>query len=207
MKKLITIVLLAALAVPVAAQELAYTEEETQPLSLPQPKEQKWTVRASGGYYPTIPTVALPFIAIAVGLANNNNETEKTDITFPPFTQLEALYSFNPKWSVGMGFGYSGFEMITKDKTTGDVKKRDFFTLIPVTFIGRCNYLNRPAVKLYGSIEAGAFFAVDTDEFSVVPDVQINPIGVEFGRKLFGIFELGIGLNYVPVRVGIGYRF
>ena len=197
MKKLITIVLLAALALPVFAQEL-FPEK---------PVEQKWTVRASAGYYPTVPTVALPFIAIAIGLANNNNETEKTDITFPPFCQVEALYSFNPRWSVGLGVGYSGFEMVTKEIATGNVTKHDYFTLMPITAIGRCNYLNRPAVKLYGSLEAGVFLPIGTDDFQVVPNVQLNPIGVEFGRRLFGLVELGIGLNYVPVRIGMGYRF
>lgn len=193
MKKLITIVLLAALALPVFAQSEA--------------KEQKWTVRASAAYYPTVPTVALPFIAIAVGLANNNNETEKTDITFPPFCQIEALYSFNPRWSVGLGVGYSGFEMVTKEIATGNVTKHDYFTLMPITAIGRCNYLNRPAVKLYGSLEAGVFLPIGTGDFQVVPNIQLNPIGVEFGRRLFGLVELGIGLNYVPVRIGVGYRF
>lgn len=197
MKKLITIVLLAALALPVFAQEL-FPEK---------PVEHKWTVRASAAYYPTVPTVALPFIAIAVGLANNNNETEKTDITFPPFCQIEALYSFNPRWSVGLGVGYSGFEMVTKEIATGNVTKHDYFTLMPITAIGRCNYLNRPAVKLYGSLEAGVFLPIGTGDFQVVPNVQLNPIGVEFGRRLFGLVELGIGLNYVPVRIGMGYRF
>lgn len=113
-------------AVPVAAQEL-FTEE----LAQPQPKEQKWTIRGSAGYYPTVPTVALPFIALSIGLANNNNETEKTDITFPPFCQVEALYSFNPRWSAGLAVGYSGFEMIKKDKATGEIKGRSYFTLLP----------------------------------------------------------------------------
>ena len=192
MKKLITIVLLAALALPAAAQDFV--------------QEQKWTVRASAAYYPTVPTVALPFIAIGIGLANQNNETEKTDITFPPFCQIEALYSFNPRWSVGLGVGYSGFEMVTKEIATGNVTKRDYFTLMPITAIGRCNYLNRPAVKLYGSLELGAFFTIGGD-FEVVPDVQLNPFGVEFGKRFFGLVELGVGLNYVPLRVGLGYRF
>lgn len=196
MKKLITIVLLAALALPVFAQEL----------SPEKPVEQKWTVRASAAYYPTVPTVALPFIAIGLGLANQNNETEKTDITFPPFCQIEALYSFNPRWSVGLGVGYSGFEMVTKEIATGNVTKRDYFTLMPITAIGRCNYLNRPAVKLYGSLELGAFFTIGGD-FEVVPDVQLNPFGVEFGKRFFGLVELGVGLNYFGVNAGVGYRF
>lgn len=195
MKKLIVTILLAALALPAFAQGIQENHE------------QKWTVRGSAGYYPTIPTVALPFIAIAVGLANNNNETDKTDITFPPFAQVEVLYSFNPKWSAGLGIGYSGFEMITKEIATGNVKSRSYFTLLPITAIGRFNYLNRPAVKLYGSLEAGVFLPIGSDDFQVIPNLQLNPIGIEFGRRFFGMVELGIGMNYVPVRVGLGYRF
>ena len=97
--------------------------------------------------------------------------------------------------------------MITKEIATGNVKSRSYFTLLPVTAIGRCNYLNRPAVKLYGSLEAGVFLPIGSDEFQVIPNFQLNPIGVEFGRKFFGMVELGIGMNYVPLRVGLGYRF
>ena len=49
-------------------------------------------------------------------------------------------------------------------------------------------------------------FAVGGD-FSVVPDIQLNPIGVEFGRRFFGMAEMGVGVNYFGGRLGIGYRF
>lgn len=36
---------------------------------------------------------------------------------------------------------------------------------------------------------------------------QYTPIGITFGRSLYGLVELGYGLRYFPLRVGIGYRF
>ena len=36
---------------------------------------------------------------------------------------------------------------------------------------------------------------------------QYTPIGITFGRSLFGLAELGYGIRYYPVRLGIGYRF
>ena len=39
--------------------------------------------------------------------------------------------------------------------------------------------------------------------------IQVNPVGVTFGRSVFGFAELGLGPRQVipPLRVGIGYRF
>ena len=61
-------------------------------------------------------------------------------------------------------------------------------------------------MKLYGSLEAGVVISPDSDS-QLIPDVQLNPIGVEFGKRFFGSVELGIGMNYTGVRGGIGYRF
>ena len=210
MKKLITIVLLAALAVPVAAQELVFTDEQTQPqeLTLPQPKEQKWTVRGSVGFFPTVPVMidifGGMFVGIAVGLNKDANET--LDFDLPPYFALEGMYSFNESWSVGLGTGYLGTTFKVVDKDTREVKSSSVISIFPLTAIGRYNYLNRPAVKLYGSLELGGMFMFQ-DELQVVPDVQLNPIGVEFGRRFFGMVELGIGMNYTGLKGGIGYRF
>ena len=208
MKKLITIVLLAALAVPAIAQELAFTEEQAQPQQLPQPKEQKWTVRASAGYLPTVPILidifGGMFVGIAIGLNEEANET--LDFDTPPHFAVEGMYSFNESWSVGLGAGYLGTVFKVVDKDTRAVKSSSTINIFPLTAIGRYNYLNRPAVKLYGSLELGGMFMFQ-DDFQVVPDVQLNPIGVEFGRRFFGMVELGVGMNYTGIRGGLGYRF
>lgn len=190
MKKLICFIALIVLTVPAISQEQA---------------EQKWTVRASAAYYPSVPFVLLPFVAIGVGLSADQDAGESSKIDFPPYVSLEGSYSFNERWSVGLNAGYCGFvaKVLNADKT---VKSSSAITLVPVTAVGRCNYLSRPKVKLYGSLEAGVILNFEED-FQVIPNLQLNPIGVEFGRSFFGLVEAGIGMNYTGVRVGAGYRF
>lgn len=198
MKKLITISLLLALAVPVFAQDYDFEPEE------------RWTVKANAAYLPTVPILidlfGGIFAGIAIGLNKDSNET--LDFTTPPYISVEGLYSFNPDWSVGVSVGYCGTVFKTVDKDTREVHNRSTITLIPINVEGRLNYMNRPKCKLYGSLEAGIFLNLGNGSGSpVVPDVQINPIGVEFGRRFFGSVELGIGMNYTGVRGGVGYRF
>ena len=198
MKKLITLVLLLALAVPVLAQDYDFEPEE------------KWTVKANAAYLPTVPILidlfGGIFAGIAIGLNKDSNET--LDFTTPPYISVEGLYSFNEDWSAGLSVGYCGTVFKTVDKDTREVHNRSTITLIPINVEGRLNYMNRPKCKLYGSLEAGIFLNLGNGDGSpVVPDVQLNPIGVEFGRRFFGCVELGIGMNYTGVRGGIGYRF
>lgn len=194
MKKLITSILLLALAMPVFAQD---------------PVEEKWTVRTSAGYLPSVPVVVSLFGAIAVGIAvsanEENNETLKIDI--PPFLSFDVLYSFNSRWSAGISTGYTGCVFNIVDKDSGAVHSRQRNIFIPLDAVGRCNYLSRPSVKLYGSIEAGMLLVAGSSDLSVSFDAQINPIGVEFGRRFFGMVEAGVGMNYFGGRIGVGYRF
>jgi len=191
MKKLITIILLAVLAIPGFAQK--------QP-------EQKWTVKANAGYFPSVPTLVLPFVAVAMGLATANNENEKIDTSLPPYVAVEAQYAFNTRWSIGLEAGYSGSRYVIVYKDTGEVKSSTDLLFFPVMVEGRYNYLCRPIVKLYGSFEGGVILNIQ-DKVEVVPSGQINPLGVEVGQRFFGMAELGIGMTYFGLRAGIGYRF
>lgn len=197
MKKLITISLLLALMVPAIAQDYDFEPEE------------KWTVKANAAYLPTVPILidlfGGIFAGIAIGLNKDSNET--LDFVTPPYFSVEGLYSFNEDWSVGVSLGYCGTVFKTVDKDTREVHSTSAITLIPINVEGRLNYMNRPKCKLYGSLEAGAFLSFGSGDFQLVPDVQINPIGVEFGRRFFGSVELGIGMNYTGIRGGVGYRF
>ena len=193
MKKLITAILLIALAVPVFAHE---------------PVEQKWTVRGSAGYLPSVPTIASLFGAIFIGVAVSANEdnNETLDIELPPYFGIDILYNFNSRWSAGLSTGYTGCVWNVVDKDTRAVHSTSYLTFVPVNAVGRCNYLNRPSVKLYGSLEAGVILSVGGG-MDVTFDAQFNPIGVEFGRKFFGMVEAGVGMNYFGGRIGVGYRF
>ena len=197
MKKLITIVLLSVLAVPVFAQDYDFEPEE------------KWTVKTNAAYLPTVPILidlfGGMFAAIAIGLNKDANET--LEFATPPFFSVEGLYSFNSDWSLGLSVSYCGTAFKTVDKDTREVHTVSYMHFVPVCVEGRLNYLSRPACKLYGSLEAGAFVSFGSGDLQLIPDVQLNPIGVEFGRRFFGSVELGIGMNYTGVKGGIGYRF
>ena len=191
MKKLITIVLLCALTASAFAGE--------QP-------DEKWTYRVGAAYYPTVPLVALPWLAIGVGLGADQDKGETSKVDFPPYVSLEGLYSFNTRWSLGMSVGYCGLTAHVYNADGTEKGSPSSLVLIPITAVGRCNYLYRPKVQLYGSLEGGVIFSAD-DLCNIMPNVQLNPIGVEFGGKVFGLVEVGIGLNYTGVRAGLGWRF
>lgn len=76
--------------------------------------------------------------------------------------------------------------------------------LIPMA---RFNYFSRPAFSLYGAAGIGAAVFDDAGDIYAIPTFQITPIGVTFGRKVFGFAEYSGGLSYLGGRLGIGYRF
>ena len=156
-----------------------------------------------------MPTIASLFGAIAVGIAVSANEdnNETLDIELPPFFGIDILYNFNSRWSAGLSTGYAGCVWNVVDKDTRAVHSSSYLNFVPVNAIGRCNYLSRPKVKLYGSLEAGVLLSVGGDSLDLAFDAQLNPIGVEFGERLFGMAEAGVGMNYFGGRIGIGYRF
>ena len=202
MKKLLTAVILMALSAP------AFAQMAPGPVAAPSADDARWTVKASAGYFPTVPVLVDLFGAIFVGIAveANSSANEKLDISIPPYCTIEGLYHFNDRWALGGSAGYLGTVWKVVDKDTEAVHSKTYLTFIPLTVEGRYNYVSNPAFKFYGSIEAGALFA-DGDGFDVIPDFQINPIGLEFGRRFFGSIEFGAGVNYVGTRFGLGFRF
>lgn len=192
MKKLIATILILALAVP------AFAQNNTEP---------KWSIKTTSGYFPTVPVlvdiIGVLFVAVPVAASGD----EALEISLPPYFGVEGLYNFNEKWSLGASTGYLGTVWkIVDENNHKDVHSKTYLTFIPITVTGRCNYLNRPKVRLYGSLELGALFAVGKG-LGVTPDFQINPFGVDFGRDFFGTVEFGVGMQYTGVRVGLGYRF
>ena len=73
----------------------------------------------------------------------------------------------------------------------------------------RFNWLNREKVRMYSTIGLGFMTGKDAEssEFLILPSAQINPVGIEVGRKLFGFCELGAGTLFTGAMAGIGYRF
>ena len=62
---------------------------------------------------------------------------------------------------------------------------------------------------MYGSLSVGVakYFGYDELDGSLRGAFQFSPLGMEFGRWLYGFVETGIGNGYSGIRAGIGYRF
>jgi hypothetical protein len=72
----------------------------------------------------------------------------------------------------------------------------------------RFNWFRRDMVKMYSSIGVGGLIGSDIySDFIVLPVAQINPLGIEVGRKVFGFCEFGVGILYTGAMAGVGFRF
>ena len=75
----------------------------------------------------------------------------------------------------------------------------------------RFSWLNRKLVRLYSSVGAGLAVSLMDVSYREYPEtylsLQVTPVGISVGKKLFGFFELGVGTIYVGGCFGLGYRF
>ena len=132
------------------------------------------------------------------------------DIFLKRWFALSADLNFNFLWN-------DRYDSFTKDRTGTK-------TGVAVYFIPRAKfyYLNRPLVRLYGSIGLGVVKYFGFDKLKYIETsydnvefkdetfdaaFQISPIGIEFGRRLFGFAEMGAGTMYAGFQFGMGYRF
>lgn len=69
------------------------------------------------------------------------------------------------------------------------------------------NWITREKIKIYSGIGYGTMGGYVYADGRPAHGFQITPIGVSFGKRLFGFAELGTGWMFFPARAGIGYRF
>lgn len=94
------------------------------------------------------------------------------------------------------------------EAVTGARTGADESLLIYAVPQARFNWLRRDVVKMYGSVGIGLVGGYDLDrELVLFPAVQMVPIGIEVGRKIFGFAEMGYGMIYTGFMAGIGFRF
>ena len=77
----------------------------------------------------------------------------------------------------------------------------------------RFHWLRKEIITLYSglgySIVVPYLFSGNTAGRRWYEDFQVNPVGITFGRSVFGFAELGFGARQIipPLRLGVGYRF
>ncbi|MCQ2276430.1 MAG: hypothetical protein MJZ87_05765 [Bacteroidales bacterium] len=133
---------------------------------------------------------------------------------------LHYYYQVKPWCQIGVKATVESMKMTHFTDTTRLVIKdqyvMSFITLMPSV---RFTYLNRPWVRLYSGIDVGCSYLFDSrDRASSKEDNEesgnnkflfacnISPIGLEVGKKFYGLLETNIGYDSF-VKIGIGARF
>ena len=60
---------------------------------------------------------------------------------------------------------------------------------------------------MYGSAGLGIMAGFFDDEAYIYPTFQLVPLGLTFGRKVYGFAEFGLGTLYIGANIGAGFRF
>lgn len=93
------------------------------------------------------------------------------------------------------------------DAFTGDYlrpRSGAMFSLVPEA---KFFYVNTKAFRLYSSVGLGLALGAVNREWTCYPVIQVTPIGLTAGRKVFFFAEASIGSAYIGGKTGIGYRF
>ena len=132
-----------------------------------------------------------------------------SDLKATPAISLEAYYTLNQWFRFGLNVVYGAYENQVMNGITDQVsreRKGQSFIILPTASV---NYYQKGALGLYMALGAGAgyYAGFDNMENKLAFNVQFTPLGIEYGRKLFGFAEAGLGTAVSWVRGGIGYRF
>lgn len=69
------------------------------------------------------------------------------------------------------------------------------------------NWYTGESIKIYSGVGYGTIAGATDGYGRQAHGVQITPVGVSFGKDIFGFTELGVGWMFALARAGIGYRF
>ncbi len=121
-------------------------------------------------------------------------------------TVLEYNYKFHRVISVSASLTYST-AMTNKYSYKGDflyTSRDEQILFMPIL---RFTWLRREQVRLYSSVGLGLgnYIEHGGDKWASFA-LHLNPIGVEIGGRLYGIFEVNVGMTGF-LRAGIGYSF
>ena len=123
------------------------------------------------------------------------------DLKWLSFGLAGAIHDVSPSSGDVTDPTYSPEENDPKAKTT---------VVCNLMLMGYINWYTGEKFKIYSGIgygNMGGYVKVRGGRTIPAHGPQFIPVGVTFGRRLYGMAELGMGYLYFPARIGIGYRF
>lgn len=195
---------------------LGYTTSYAQPFNRHDIPTHSITVQVSDGIgeifldaFVTVLGAAAE--AIVVGTVDAITNSDSGEVTqwknscLTPYTTLGYDYHFpGTRWNIGGEFGYwqCTYRSVNKDPV---IKRTMSFGSLCAT--GKFFYKPEGICKLYGGVNAGILVLGSTNsKGSVIPAIQINPIGMRLGNESIAfIAELGLGYKGIlQLGVNIG---
>ncbi len=117
-----------------------------------------------------------------------------------------AAINISKRWDLGANVIYDRF---WQDFAEGRISGSYYSLQAMVRF----NYVNTDWVKLYSSLSVGSHIVTHREELpeqvrtsEMIPDMQLNCLGVSVGKTVFGFAEFGVGARGL-ISGGAGYRF
>lgn len=120
---------------------------------------------------------------------------------------------FTRKFALSMEiYGNMFWQDIYDNKINNQKKATDYGARVQVLLRPKLTYLSREIWSLYGSLglgcSYGTYWVKDYQRKNKFwPALQISPIGVTVGKKVYGFAEFSLGTIGVGGTAGIGYRF
>ncbi len=128
---------------------------------------------------------------------------------------LQYFWNFSEKRAIGVNLGWDQVFGKVYDGLTDEVKgwQKSYGIAVYPEFRRTWNPYSK--VKVYLAVSAGMGVGCynncgrdyEPGKWSYVPLVQLTPVGISFGGKIFGFAELTEGTYLIGIRGGIGYKF
>ena len=146
------------------------------------------------------------------------------DATYSPTYSVELAYHLKKRWDICANLGYSTVSVDRFDPFTNQkLNHEDLFTIDAQLGVRRYHVIKN-SFRMYTQVTVGVNINSNSDfwdlllkyEDSKIPEklgFQITGLGLAFGKKMFGSFEIGWGTEYIAfgvipgMKAGIGYRF
>ncbi len=132
-------------------------------------------------------------------------EVEKCTLAW----SLNYAYNFNSKIALGATFSYEGGSNSFYRRSDNSLINKESKNILSTLVNFRATWLNRKFIRMYSLIGAGAAYSMEGDFKYPIDHLafQLTPVGISFGKQLYGHVELGFGTVFMGANVGIGYRF
>lgn len=119
----------------------------------------------------------------------------------------ELLINFNKKFSLGVSLGCNSFWDVYYDPIYNSSYKKTSL-IFNIMAIAYGNWYQNEIFRVYSG--AGLGFHLGFNLYSNIvffPTLELIPVGLTVGKRLYGLIELSSGISWAGGRIGIGYKF